>query len=102
MEDPDRWGHAEPLLVETLGFLTDDRWVFRFVPAAYVAAEQIPLFPEAVDPETDIVLFSGGLDSVAGVWAQHRERQRPFVLATVYGDQVKLLARKKSTQELQR
>jgi 7-cyano-7-deazaguanine synthase in queuosine biosynthesis len=101
MENPARWHRAIPVLTELLRFMTDDRWEFEFTQAEYVPAEQMPLFPESVADGTELVLFSGGLDSVAGLWATHRIRPRPFVAVTVYGDTVKLSSREVGIQTLQ-
>lgn len=68
VSDPDRWNAPEvqASLCEALEFLTEDRWSFKFVPLSRKtsrAAEQLRLF----DSPGSTVLFSGGLDSLAGL-----------------------------------
>lgn len=56
-------------LVETLGFLSDDTYLFEFRQAmAPVQAKEL-YFRDLIDPEDehdDVALFSGGVDSFAG------------------------------------
>jgi hypothetical protein len=68
---PEVWTSAPVLtaLTETLGFLSDDIYDFRFVPAVAPFMESATYFPELSETtaETDLIaLFSGGLDSFAG------------------------------------
>lgn len=100
VENPKRWSQAAPVLVELLRFMTDDRWSFEFLQANHVPAQQLPLFPEPVARDTEFALFSGGLDSVAGLWAQHCGGRRRFVAATIYSDRVKLSLRRDAVQKL--
>lgn len=64
------WNQPEVVaaLQDALGFLTDDLWRFEFVQRA---SEPEPSFlnfgpPQQSAPRSDIILFSGGLDSLAG------------------------------------
>lgn len=69
---PDRWntGVGESL-AELLGYLTDDLWTLSFVPrrpeAARPSEAQGALFREPPPPPASAALFSGGLDSLAGL-----------------------------------
>lgn len=57
---------ARSALESTLGFLTEDEYTFEFEPASPIRpGDQQPLFSpnEQID---DVLLFSGGLDSLAG------------------------------------
>jgi hypothetical protein len=73
---PDLWGHLEvlDLLVETLSFLSEDDYAFDFVqhPDPAPAGLQPYLdFEGAADAgfvPDDIILFSGGLDSLQAPW----------------------------------
>ena len=68
VRDPEFWRSAQEPLVETLGFLTGDRFDFTFVPRAHDVLRQGDLDlgrPAEVD---QVILFSGGLDSLAGAF----------------------------------
>lgn len=76
VRDPERWsgaGLGGPL-ADLLGYLTDDVWAFTFVPrrgaAARPSESQRGLFPEPPPPPASAALFSGGLDSLAGLVAR--------------------------------
>jgi 7-cyano-7-deazaguanine synthase in queuosine biosynthesis len=61
--DIDRWTEAVPLLVDTLSFLSGDRWDVR----PFASTEPMNGGGEPADCAVDAVcLFSGGLDSFAG------------------------------------
>jgi 7-cyano-7-deazaguanine synthase in queuosine biosynthesis len=63
VSDPTLWDGAKELLGEALSFLSGDRWHLTF-GADTVEAPEV----EAIDSEFSAVsLFSGGLDSLAGV-----------------------------------
>lgn len=68
--EPDRWRQQIPLLSELLRWLTDDDWSFEFSQlqsgAGVLDTPQEFLF-DTVPPNTTPVLFSGGLDSAAGL-----------------------------------
>jgi 7-cyano-7-deazaguanine synthase in queuosine biosynthesis len=73
VREPDFWGSAEvsSQLTDVLNFLSNDRYSFNFVPLQHDRPEQPYLeFGEPEDwpfhqPER-VVMFSGGLDSLAG------------------------------------
>jgi 7-cyano-7-deazaguanine synthase in queuosine biosynthesis len=78
VECPELWS-ASPmreLLEQTLGFLTDDAYSFEFKPATTGVPEQLTFSTHdgapflAWDHVDEIVLFSGGLDSLAGAVEQ--------------------------------
>lgn len=58
------------LLVEALGFMSDDRFGFQFVPLKRDRPFQTYLGLDtgewALDQAADVVMFSGGLDSLSG------------------------------------
>ena len=72
VRQPDVWGseHVRDALVDTLSFLSDDRFEFAFEPLSdppplqsyldFGAAEETGFNPD------EVTLFSGGLDSFAG------------------------------------
>jgi hypothetical protein len=74
VRDPDFWNSEEinPLLIEMLNFLSNDKYSFAFVRLERDRPEQQYFeFGETEgkpfdDPER-VVMFSGGLDSLAGV-----------------------------------
>lgn len=72
---PTRWNSADvrDALTAALRFLTEDDWRFEFTqrpPGRSRPAEDIQfLFPEKLEPPVLVALFSGGLDSLAGLAA---------------------------------
>ncbi len=73
VRNPHRWQHdgLGDALAELLAYLTDDVWSFTFVQRETLAARaseaQRGLFPEPPPPPASAALFSGGLDSLAGL-----------------------------------
>jgi 7-cyano-7-deazaguanine synthase in queuosine biosynthesis len=73
VRDPDRWNHGGlgVALTDLLNYLTDDAWALTFVarrPAAARFSEAQPgLFTESPSAPATAALFSGGLDSLAGL-----------------------------------
>lgn len=68
----DRWNAPDVhALVEDLAcYVSDDSWTFRFVPRcaeARSAAIQRPLFSGRSRPTSEVILHSGGLDSLFGI-----------------------------------
>ena len=83
---PDVWS-SPPVtraLQECVGFLTQDQWRFAFEPAGADEDRQL-LLPEAGPRRglsTDVVvLFSGGMDSLATVLAELTEKRRPLLVS---------------------
>ena len=70
VREPDRWRQQIPLLSQLLHWLTDDDWSVEFSPlqpgAGMVDTPQQFLFDTVPDGAVP-VLFSGGLDSAAGL-----------------------------------
>ncbi len=70
VREPDRWCQQIPLLTQLLHWLTDDDWVLEFSQlqsgAGVLDTSQQYLF-DTVPPDAMPVLFSGGLDSAAGL-----------------------------------
>lgn len=64
VSDVPLWETASPRLHEALTFLSGDRWHVEFVPMPDLPASSVQ---EAVHFEDAVSLFSGGLDSLAGV-----------------------------------
>lgn len=60
--EPDRFETARPRLIESLDFLTGDRWNLGFRPRARGGGQTCT---SRLDAES-VCLFSGGLDSLAG------------------------------------
>ena len=86
--NPDFWNSAEmkSALTSTLGFLSDDNYEFTFVKLAQDHSIQDYLeFNDAQaiygKPEL-VVMFSGGLDSLAGAIDEVLSQQRRVVLVT--------------------
>ncbi len=76
VREPERWSRdgLGEALAELLRYLTDDVWLFTFVPrrarAARPSESQRGLFPEPPPPPASAALFSGGLDSLTGLVAR--------------------------------
>ena len=86
VQDPALWRSQAALLVQTLNFLTGDRWSFDFRPRppgigdlATVSAKLRTASP------TSVCLFSGGLDSFIGAIDLLAGKQSP-VLVSHYWD----------------
>lgn len=73
VREPDRWRQQAPRLVRLLHWLTDDHWDLEFcqlrLGTGALDVQQGFLF-ETVPSGASPVLFSGGLDSAAGLAAQ--------------------------------
>jgi 7-cyano-7-deazaguanine synthase in queuosine biosynthesis len=102
VRDPDFWSQASiaESVVEILRFLTDDDWRLSFEPAASREAEngyQHPL-PLARHSQPDrVALYSGGLDSAAGLANRVLAGANAYALVTV-GHQSRL--RRAATEQL--
>ncbi len=83
VQDPKFWEARKYEILELLQFLTDDEWILHFVPAPPVARRQDenPFLPIHYDPQSIVALYSGGLDSFAGLANQLSANPgKPFVL----------------------
>lgn len=89
VEHPARWNQSRAVLERVLVFLTDDRWHLSFTPASHVQYDQLPLPIGTIPSSSEVALFSGGLDSVAGILAQDRSQRRPFVPVSLGGTGVR-------------
>jgi 7-cyano-7-deazaguanine synthase in queuosine biosynthesis len=85
---PDVWtrNDVREALVETLGFLTEDEYGFEFVQASKSKGLQPYLgfsdpSAQTISPE-EVILFSGGLDSLAGVVDELIGNQKQVVLVS--------------------
>jgi hypothetical protein len=85
VRDPALWNHAETkqALVAALSFLTEDVYDFRFNPLRQ--AEPIQSYFRFTDegwrgPAEEVVLYSGGLDSLGGAIEEAVIRRRQVVL----------------------
>ena len=69
VRDPARWSALAELLQNFFWHLTEDEWIFRFVqrthPLRRAEQQEMALFPK--DVPVIAALFSGGLDSFAGL-----------------------------------
>src|SRR3954470_21542956 len=78
------WNRHADALAHALTFLTTDRWAFRFI-----AGGTIPPPPAELvrPPEDNVVLLSGGLDSLVGAIDLAASGSRPVAISkTVRGD----------------
>lgn len=67
VDDPGRWNSRAGELTRVLGMLTDDRWSFEFTADGPRSPLPRNMLPQEVPPEVEVALFSGGLDSLAGL-----------------------------------
>jgi 7-cyano-7-deazaguanine synthase in queuosine biosynthesis len=88
VENPARWTAASPAVQELLHFMTDDTWELSFDRAAPVPAQQV-LFTEQREPAPEVALFSGGLDSGAGMCARAKRLGGRFVAVSACGNEVR-------------
>lgn len=88
VEHPARWTPSAAALSRLLAFMTDDAWDLSFAAAERPAAQQI-LSREEIEPPTEIALFSGGMDSVAGLLARSRANGGSFIAVSACGNEVR-------------
>ncbi len=85
VRDPKFWKQpkVKGLLRNVLAFLTDDDWDIRFSGQSRVSPHQdfLPL-PGDFQPKS-VALYSGGLDSAAGLVSRFLEHSNDFLLVTV-------------------
>lgn len=91
--DPARWNRAEigDLLSDALGCLTEDRWKFHFLPREFSEMKPLQrvLFPPTAPAR--VALFSGGLDSLAGLALDLEREQEGLVLGVTCATSSRLL-----------
>lgn len=83
VRNPDLW-NSSPLkdhLIETLSFLSEDEYHFDFVKLEKRPLTQTHLKFD-VDPPEEVVLFSGGLDSLGGAVEEAVINSRKIVMVT--------------------
>jgi 7-cyano-7-deazaguanine synthase in queuosine biosynthesis len=87
VSDPVFWNAQAEELAQAVGFLTTDRWRFRFYGGGMLPVPPKP----ATRPDADcIVLLSGGLDSLVGAIDLAASGKRPLAVSqTVRGDAAK-------------
>lgn len=87
VSDPVFWNALADDLAQAVGFLTTDRWRFRFHGGGMLPAPPKP----ATRPDADcVVLLSGGLDSLVGAIDLAACGRRPLAVSqTVRGDAAK-------------
>jgi 7-cyano-7-deazaguanine synthase in queuosine biosynthesis len=100
VRNPDLW-NSSPLktqLIETLSFLSEDEYHFEFTKLTYQPPAQQPLGLDLPSPD-EILLFSGGLDSLGGAVQEAVIDQRKVALV-MHRPTQKLARRHKCLQEL--
>lgn len=99
VENPSRWSAVQTHLGGLLNFMTDDEWELGFDSAPPPPIQ--PLLPHAeLERADEIALFSGGLDSVAGLYARGRANGRSFVAVSACGNEVQGRAQASALQGL--
>jgi len=80
--DVKKWNALEPVLVQTLGFLTGDRWAIYFRPRIVSMKELTPPPRKLlISDATCVCLFSGGLDSFIGATDLLAGGERPLLVS---------------------
>ena len=99
VEDPTRWAGMSSRLASLLYFMTDDTWELSFEAADRPALQES--LPHAeIERPTEIALFSGGLDSVAGTFVRSRARGGTFLAVSACGNDVRGRAQTAALQGL--
>jgi 7-cyano-7-deazaguanine synthase in queuosine biosynthesis len=88
VEDPQKWERASSKLADLLHFMTDDSWELTFGTAERPAQQESLPILESERP-TEVALFSGGLDSVAGLFARSRANPGIFLAVSACGNEVR-------------
>ncbi len=88
VEDPDRWLSTVELLSRLLSFMTDDDWDVSFCPG-HSRAVQLRLLPAGPEPSA-VALFSGGLDSAAGLLVAGRNHRGIILAVSAHANEVRL------------
>lgn len=102
VESAERWAAAAPLVARLLSFMTDDAWVVSFERIRARPAQQILPFGER-ETVTEVALFSGGLDSVAGLFSRWLAAPNSNVLAvSACGNEVRGSAQATALGQLRR
>lgn len=98
VREPAFWGQAaiRDALTEAVGFLTDDAWSFTFRKCAAEAPKHDYLDfsgPSSAEPDAEtVLLFSGGLDSLAGA-IETLEREPGRVVLVTHRSANKIISR---------
>jgi hypothetical protein len=100
--EPNRWNRHEVLerLSEVLGFLTEDIWEFSFYPRNATRGRkpfQHALFPPKAP--TQAALFSGGLDSLAGLAIHLADKKAESMVAFTCATNPRLLRKQRMLLE---
>ena len=80
------WEDRTALLIRVLQDLTGDTWSFLFTKRTSELRKsevQTVLFSKRLDPPSTSILFSGGLDSLAGLVRQQRENWNELIAISV-------------------
>ncbi len=81
---PDVWNANAEQLAQLLRWLSDDEWILEFCQGeGPLTPGQSPLF-ETAPPDADPVLFSGGMDSTAGLARDLFVNERRVVAVSVF------------------
>jgi 7-cyano-7-deazaguanine synthase in queuosine biosynthesis len=100
VEAPDRWNEAVPRLKQLLSFMTDDAWQFEFDGFVRSGGEQQLLPFGRADEIAEVALFSGGLDSVAGMFARGKSSGRNLLAVSACGNDVRGTAQRAGLEAL--
>lgn len=87
VSEPERWNESEVrrLLTESLEFFTEDLWDIKFYPRGSSSNAGIQKLLFMPDSARSAALFSGGLDSLAGLALQlAQDSEEPIVAVTCF------------------
>ena len=100
VESPDRWSVAAPQLRSLLSFMTDDTWDIEFEGISGVVGQQQLLPFERTENVREVALFSGGLDSVAGMFVRAKAAKGSMLAVSASGNDVQGAAQESALETL--
>lgn len=100
VSDPHRWKALGGQLEKLLAWMTTDRWYLAFTGLTTRVPKQTALFADRDPDANEVALFSGGLDSVAGLYCRFNEKKRTSYVFSAYGTSVREAFIKKALETL--
>ncbi len=98
VRERERLSSCSAELSALLSWASATNWEFEFVPrrAPMRTAEAVMLLPDLTPPDAEVVLWSGGLDALAGVYGRLRAESAPPVVLLGSGSNDRVFGRQKT------
>ena len=98
VREPERLGSCSAELSALLSWASATEWEFKFVPrrAPLRLAEAVMLLADLTPPDAEVVLWSGGLDALAGVYGLLRAASAPPVVLLGSGSNDRVFGRQRT------